>query len=126
MMTAFDVFDALMYPLGSTINFYFKSHKTLDEVRSTYFRKVVEKDVLTVSIDLPGVKPSDVDVSLEESDVIRVTAKKDDKIIIDACYYVDVGFDAASVVPVLDLGVLKLTFNKLQERQIKKFKVLTT
>lgn len=120
MITALDVFDALT----SQRNFYFRPLR-LDERRSTYYRKEMTDNELSLSVDLPGVKPSDVEVTLEDSNVIRVTAKKNDKVFIDSSFYVDDGFDAASAVPVLDLGVLKIKFNKLPERQAKKIKVLT-
>jgi HSP20 family molecular chaperone IbpA len=121
MITALDVFDALM----SQRSFYFRPVRSLDERRSTFFKKEVADDKLTLSVDLPGVKPSDVEVSLEDANTIQITAKKNEKVFVDASCYVDDGFDAASAVPVLDLGVLKITFNKLPERETKKFTVLT-
>lgn len=123
MMTAFDVFDAFMF--GGAKGPYLKTYKILDDVRTSSCKKSVENDVLTLSIDLPGVKPSDVDVSLEEIDVVRITAKKNDKVIVDSRYYVDPGYDASSAVPILDLGVLNIKFSKSPERQTKKIKVLT-
>lgn len=73
-------------------------------------------DRVEVSIDVPGVKPEQVSVSVEGR-TLTVKVERDDRGSFSRQYTIGPKYDVGQVQARLDLGVLKLTLPKAAEAQ---------
>lgn len=74
------------------------------------YRSKEEGDVLTLSVDVPGVKAADLTVTTNDASVTVVSTR--DGRTNRETYYVDNGFDTSTAGALLQDGVLTLTFTR--------------
>lgn len=97
-----------------------QNKKIGSSVQPTY----VEKDnVLTFSLDLPGVKPGDIDVTAEDGRLTIVYVSRGVKK--SQAYTVSSSYDLDSAKVTLDLGVLEVKVPLSEKRKGKKLVVQT-
>ncbi len=105
-------------------------------LNATVINTVMEDNVCTMWIDVPGVLPDNLSVSLEQN-LITVTGKRvkrvTQKVMQDGSDNLEVsvaktfevpkGYDVKSLEAEMDLGVLTLTLKKLAEAEVKQIAV---
>ena len=83
-----------------------------------------DDESMTLSIDLPGVKATDLTVTTGESTVTVVASREGKEA--HETYHIDSRFDASSASALLQDGVLSLTFAKLTtESKSKQIEIKT-
>lgn len=77
---------------------------------------------LTLSVDVPGVKQEDIDVSIVDSHHIQVSGKRGEKKFADK-FRIDRIYDVSTADVTLENGVLDIKMFKSPEKQPKKLLV---
>ncbi len=89
----------------------------------TGIRSTVENEQLTLSVDLPGVKKEDIDITFSEDGIVKIACKRYDfKQDITQKYSIGKNWDTSTVEAKLEHGVLTIKLQKLEKS--KPFKVL--
>lgn len=84
-------------------------------------RRSVTNDELTLSVDLPGTKKENVDVTFESNGYVRISAKRSDLQQESTYRYsLDSEWDRDSGEATLEDGVLSLRFKKREEAKPRK------
>jgi HSP20 family protein len=100
----------------------FDAFKIFDDYEKTYKSETIDNE--GVKIELPGVKASDVDVSVEGK-MLRITGKsrhgKDFKYV----YSLKSNADESNISAKLEDGLLSITIPKKSEQSIRKILIST-
>lgn len=95
----------------------------LDATYSSPWRVMHLEDAITLSIDMPGVRPANLDVVIEDHQVLVKAERFDTKQMIGHTYQLKDCYDIETVEATLDSGVLSMTIKKFPERMPKKVHV---
>lgn len=86
-----------------------------------FYRTEKSENGLSLSVDLPGVKPEDLSVTLEGR-TLKIKGTQRGKQL-SYSYLISKEYDAGNVDAQLENGVLTLTFNKAPELEPKKVEI---
>lgn len=90
-----------------------------DEVRSS-----TEGEQLKISLDVPGVKKEDVDITFESGNVVKITAKRADLNTTSTWrYLISDAYDRESAEAKLEDGVLTILLSKKEREKSRKLLV---
>lgn len=96
---------------------YFKRQR--DDIRTS-----VKDDVLTISIDVPGVKKEAVDITFETGNIVKIVAKRAD---VDSTatwrYKIADQWDRDTADAAIEDGVLTITLSKGEREKSRKLLV---
>ena len=81
----------------------------------------IVKDTLTIKIEVPGVKESNLDITLTENSVNIVGTRNKDSI--SLVYKIPRIFDSATLQASLEDGVLSLTVDRLESSKPRKIEI---
>lgn len=87
------------------------------------FAKSVNGDVCTFSIDVPGVKPENVQLEIKEGLLTLKTTRKDTSYVQIQSIYVDDNWNLDSADAELEYGVLTVKFTRKPDRKSRSIKV---
>jgi len=121
MLAKRDLFDELLDPFDLLRSYPARPLVDLREPRVIDIRRSATNDELTLSVDLPGTKKEDVDVTFEPNGYIRVSAKRSD-LKQESTYRCSLGleWDRDTGEATLEDGVLSLRFKKREEAKPRK------
>lgn len=109
--------DAFFSPL-------YKTRGLRVPTRSSEMRSTVNGDQLTISIDVPGSRKDDVEITFESGNVMKVVAKRQD---LDSTstyrYTVPEAWDRDSADAKLEDGVLTILLTKREREKSRKLLV---
>lgn len=100
----------------------FDAFKFFDDYDRTYKSETIDNE--GIKIELPGVKASDIDVSVEGK-VLRVTGKSRHGKEFKYVYSLKNGADESNIVAKLEDGLLSITIPKKAEQTSRKIVVST-
>lgn len=100
----------------------FDAFKLFDDYEKTYKSETIDNE--GIKIELPGVKASDVDVSVEGK-VLRVTGKSRHGKEFKYVYSLKSSADESSISAKLEDGLLSITIPKKSEQTTRKILIST-
>lgn len=103
----------------------FEPLKLLNEVEGTYrYHRADTIDEEGIKIELPGVKPSDVDISVENK-TLKVTGKSRHNKEFSYSYVLKSNIDDSAITANLQDGLLTITLPKKPESAPRKITITT-